>query len=303
MIIIDNYRQLKSNMRIMKELLKKSGWAGLLAVGMLIGSCNDSGDPSLANVKVEMRAVSNLGQLNANGRVMAATVDFQEALVGVTAIEFEGFESGDDHNQDNLNDDNKDDHSNEGGDDRIAGSSSGDDHADDEGGSDDEDEIEFKGEFIVDLINGTSTPDFGIADVVPGVYKEIKIKISPILENGNSILISFEYQPESGDPFTVEYSNQSSYLLKFENYHGIQLEEGQLNQILVLLNLDKLFAGINFSIADVDEDGVVRINATSNPEIAGTIESQIRIAFDAGEDKDGDNCIDEDQQDDQGSED
>lgn len=278
----------------MSQLLKKSGMAVLLVIGLLIGSCNDSGDPSLANVKVEMKAVSNLGQLNTNGRMMAVGVDFLEALVGVTEIEFEGFESGDDHGNDDLNDDSGDDHSDDGSDDRIAGSSSGDDDGDDEGESDDQDEIEFHGEFVVDLINGTSTPDFGIADVVPGVYKEIKIKLSPILEDGNSIFISFEYQPESGDPFTVEYSNQSSYVLKFENHQGIQLEEGQLNQILVLLNLDELLAGIDFSTADQDEDGVVRINGTSNPELASLIESHIRAAFDAGEDRDGDDCIDDD---------
>ncbi len=275
----------------MNELLKRSGLAILLLIGLLIVSCNDSGDPSLANVRVEMKAVSNLGQLNASGRVMAANVTFQEALVGVTEIEFESFESGDDHGNDDLNDDSNDD----GSDDRIAGSSSGDDDGDDEGENDDEDEIEFQGQFVVDLINGTSTPDFGIADVVPGLYKEIKIKISPILEDGNSIFISFEYQPDVGDPVTVEYSNQSSYLFKIENNQGIQLEEGQLNQILVLLNLDELLAGIDFSTADVDTtDGVVRINSTSNPELASMIESHLSKAFDAGEDRDGDDCIDDD---------
>ena len=279
----------------MNEILKKSLWMSVLMIGLLMASCNDSGDPTLANVRVEMKAVSNLGQLNTNGRIMAASVDFQEALVGVTEIEFEGFGSGDDHHDDdNMYDDNGDDHDNDGSDDRIAGSNSGDDHGDDEGENDDEDEIEFQGQFVVDLINGTSTPDFGIADVVPGLYKEIKIKISPVLVDGNSIFISFEYQPDDGDPFRVEYSNQSTYVLKFENYQGIQLEEGQLNQILVLLNLDELFAGIDFSTADVDEDGVVRINSTSNPELAGMIESQIRMAFDAGEDKDGDDDIDDD---------
>jgi len=280
---------------MMNEILKKSLWMSVLMIGLLMASCNDSGDPTLANVRVEMKAVSNLGQLNTNGRIMAASVDFQEALVGVTEIEFEGFGSGDDHHDDdNMYDDNGDDHDNDGSDDRIAGSNSGDDHGDDEGENDDEDEIEFQGQFVVDLINGTSTPDFGIADVVPGLYKEIKIKISPVLVDGNSIFISFEYQPDDGDPFRVEYSNQSAYVLKFENYQGIQLEEGQLNQILVLLNLDELFAGIDFSTADVDEDGVVRINSTSNPELAGMIESQIRMAFDAGEDRDGDDHIDDD---------
>jgi len=287
----------------MNKILKKTMWMSVLMTGLLMGSCNDSADPSLANVRVEMKAVSNLGQLNTNGRIMAASVDFQEALVGVTEIEFEGLESGDEHHDDGMYDDSGEDQNHDGGDDRIAGSNSGDDNGDDEGENDDEDEIEYYGEFVVDLITGTSTPDFGIADVVPGVYKKIKIKVSPILEDGNSIFISFEYQPDAGDPVMVEYSSQSTYVLKFEDYQGIQLEEGQLNQILVLLNLDELFAGIDFTTADVDEDGVVRINSTSNTELASAIGSQITKAFDAGEDKDGDDRIDDDQNDDHGSDD
>lgn len=282
------------NIRNMNKLLKRSGLAVLMVMGLLIGGCNDSGDPSLANVKVEMRAVTNLGQLNASGRVMAASVTFQEALVGVTEIEFESFESFDDHNNHDQGNDHSNDDSNDGSDDRMAGTSSGDDHGDDEGDHDDGGEIEFKGEFIVDLINGISTPDFGIADVIPGLYREIKVRISPILNDGNSIFISFEYQPEGEDPVTIEYSNQSSYLFKIENNQGIQLYEGQLNQILVLLNLDELLAGIDFSTADVDTDSVIRISSASNPEIASTIESHLSKAFDAGEDKDGDDNIDDD---------
>jgi len=280
---------LKSNLKNMNELMKKSGWTVMLVVGLLVASCNDSGDPSLANVRLEMKALSNLAQLNTSGRMMNSSIEYKEAWIGVTEIEFETFESADDRS----NDDHGDDSGNDSSDDRLSQNSSGDDDGDDDS-DDDSDEIDFEGRFIVDLINGTSTPDFGIADVIPGLYREIEIKMRPILEDGNSLFIVLEYQPEGSDPIIIEYSTNSLLKFEIESYQGIQLEEGGLNQILVLLDLDQLFAGIDFNSANADVDGIIRINSSSNADLASLIWTNLGKAFDAGEDKDGDDDIDDD---------
>ncbi len=261
----------------MSKLFKNSVLAILLALGLIIASCNESGEPSLANVKLEMKAVSNLSQLNVSGRVLNSEFEFQEVLLGVMEIEFETFES----------DDEDDDSS----DDRI---SDGDDHNNNDDGDDDHDEIEFEGQFVVDLINGISTPDFGIADVIPGLYEEIEIETGPILEDGNSIFIAFDYEPEGGDPVSIEFSSKATIEIEIECDQGIKLEEGQLNQILVLFDLDSLFTGVDFTVANVDIDDVVRINNTSNSDLADMIWANLDKAFNAGEDKDDDDDIDDD---------
>jgi hypothetical protein len=56
----------------------------------------------------------------------------------------------------------------------------------------DDDDIDFESRYVVDLINGTSTPDFGIADIKPGVYEEIEFEVAGLLDDGASVFIAFD---------------------------------------------------------------------------------------------------------------
>jgi hypothetical protein len=272
----------------MKNLRMLTGIGFVLLLLMVMG-CDDNNDPTLANVKLEMKAISELSGLNVSGRMMNTSVDFQEVLLGVTEIEFESYDSYD-KEYDDIGDDSSDD--------RKARRMDDDDDDYNDDGGDDQSEIEFEGRFTVDLINGTSTPDFGIANVIPGFYEEIEIETGPVLEDGNSIYVLMDYQPEGEDPITIEFSSTRSIEIEIENDQGIQLNEGDLARILVLLDLDQLFAGVDFRTANASEDGVVRINDRSNREIADLIWSNAKNAFDAGEDEDGDDDIDDDSEDD-----
>ena len=91
---------------------------------------------------------------------MASGLVFSEILIGVTELEFETLEEDQREEEDDAYDG---------------------DHRD---GEMENEEIEFEGEFVVDLIHGTSTPDFGIADILPGLYEEMEIEIGPVLEGG-----------------------------------------------------------------------------------------------------------------------
>jgi hypothetical protein len=134
--------------------------------------------------------------------------------------------------------------------------------------------------------------------MIPGFYEEIEIKTGPVLEDGKSILVEMTYTPEGEDPVTIELSSTESFKIEIESKHGIQLNEGDLKQILVLLDLDDLFAGVDFSMAVADEDGIIRINSMSNPDLSDLVWSNLGRAFDAGEDRDGDDDIDDDWNDD-----
>jgi len=268
----------------------------ILVTGLLLVSCGDNVDPNLADVKLKIKATSSLGDLDPGARILENHITFNKVLLGVTEIEFESMV--DDHS-----DDDSDDHS---GSDNSGHDDDSDDDSDDNNSSDDSDDdssddsdfdIEFEGRFVVDLIAGTSNPDFGIADVYPGVYKEIEVKLEPILEGGYSIYIEFTYDIDGSDPVTIQYSTDKYVTFEIERHSGIQLDGGALNQILILFDLDQFLQSININEANADVDGIVRINDNSNSDIASAIWAKLNQMLDAGEDHDGDDDFDDEDDD------
>jgi hypothetical protein len=243
----------------------------LVIASLLATSCNneDTNDPTMARVDLEIKATTALSTLN-SARIQATGLSFDTVLLGVTELEFESLEENEmEAENDSLDGPEMD-------------------------GEDDEEEVEFEGSYVVDLINGTSTPDFGIADLLPGVFEEIELKMGPVLEDGNSIYVSFTYTPDSASaPVRVIYSDTEEIEIEIENENGFNIDAASLHPILVTLNLDLLFADIDLSQTDVDADGVIRINPGSNTDLVEMITHRIEEGMEAGEDEDDDDEIDD----------
>lgn len=223
----------------------------LLTIGsLLVGACGS--DPALEGVKMKMKAVTT--QSSINGRVNATGLTFTDIMIGVDEIEFET--DLEDDQEDNL-------------------------------GEDDELKVEFEGPYVIDLVNGTSTPNLGIGDVPTGVYDELEIELAPVLPLGNTVFIKFTYNGK-----TYEFSTTEEIEIEVEDLSGYTIDANSLQNMLVLINLDAVFAGIDLSSAEADEDGVVRINDSSNSDIAQDIIDQLEDSCDAGEDDDRDGDID-----------
>jgi hypothetical protein len=252
----------------MKNTIKIMAFVSLIILVNVIQSCSDeSSEPALAQAKLEMKAVSAQSTIK-TGRVQATGLEFTQVLIGVTEMEFETFEEND------LED-------------------SGEFEDNDSDGEDDNEEIEFEGNFVVDLISGTSNPDFGLADLAPGIYEEMEIEMGPILEGGNTMFVAFNYVPDGAtDTVRVEYSNKQEIEFELESEAGFSIDAGTVNQMLILINLDALFGSIDLSSATADSDGVIRINSTSNESLASTIESNLDTMMEGGEDEDHDGEID-----------
>lgn len=231
----------------------------LIVLTLLVGACGS--DPAIDGVKLKMKAVTSLSTIN--GRTSAMGLEFTQILVGVRELEFETLD------EDELEEAND-----------IADGETGD-------GENENEEIEFEGEYIVDLINGTSTPDFGTAEVFPGTYEEIEIELGPILEGGKTVIIAF-----TSNSIQYEFSTTEEIELEIEGAAGYQLDAGALTNLLVLLDLDTLFGSVDLSVATADGDGVVRINNSSNSEIHNQLLSALENSCDAGEDDDHDDDID-----------
>jgi hypothetical protein len=134
----------------------------------------------------------------------------------------------------------------------------------------------FKGGFIVDLLNGTSTPDFGVAEVFPGTYQRVRLKLGPVLPGGKSILISTTLMSEAlGEVKVIEFSLQGELQILVENANSFTLKGGDFKQFLVLLDLNALFQWVDLVQAVPDEHGIIAINEKSNPALAAQIKGRL----------------------------
>lgn len=251
----------------MKNKLRFIVLAVILGLSLVIQSCSNN-EPGLADVRLEMKATTGLSTIN--GRMAETGLVFTDIMVGVTEIEFETKEENEYEDGDDYEDE-------------------------DDDGEDDNEEIEFEGKYVVDLIAGTSTPDFGIADIKPGLYEEIEIEMGPILDGGLTIFIAFDYTPDGAtEAMKFEFYTSAELEFEIEDENGFLLDEGAINQMLVLMDLDALFAELDFSGVTADADGIVRINSNSNVALAAQIILNLGEAMDCGEDEDNDGEIDDD---------
>ena len=254
----------------MKNLLKTTILTLFIGFAMVMQRCNNN-DPALSDINLTMKATTSLSTINSSGRVMNTGLVFTDVVIGVTEIEFETFEEDEAEENEEIEDD------------------------EDGAGEDDNEEVEYEGNYIVDLIAGTSTPDFGVVDIAPGIYEEMEIELNPILEGGLSMFVAFDYTPDGAtDPVRYEYSTSAEMEFELEPEGGFILDEGSLNQMLVLIDLDAMFANIDLSTATADVDGVVRINESSNVDLANQIAANLGDVMEGGEDEDGDGEIDDD---------
>ncbi len=250
--------------------MKATFFALMMTVMIALMSCNDEG-ASLSGLQVDMKATTTTSKINKAGRIQASGYSFEQALIGVREFEFET----------NEEDDDEDDNS---------GSSSDDD----DNGEDDSEEVEFKGSYVVDLINGTSDPELINGKLKPGIYEEFEVELGRILPNGNSLFIVFKYKPDAGDSVKVEISSKAILEFEFEDDNGFEIKDETLTNFLVLINLDQLLSGLDLSKATKSDDGVVRINDTTNSALLSIIKNNFDDSCEGGKDDDDDDDIDDD---------
>ncbi len=247
----------------------KTKFFALVMLGMsILWGCNDSG-PSMEGIKLEMKATTTLSKVSKSGRIASSGYTFETALVGVSEFEFETVEEDDKEDEEDDSNGSSDD------------------------GEDDSEKVEFKGSYVVDLIAGTSDPEFVNDNLTPGFYEEIEIELARTLTDNNTMFIVFKYKPDTGDSVTVEFSTKETLEFEFEDDNGFEITEGSLTNFLVLINLDKLFNGVDLSKATVSDDGNIYINDTSNSGLAKIVKDNLDDSCEGGEDDDDDDDIDD----------
>jgi hypothetical protein len=240
--------------------MKTKLFALVMLVMTALMSCSDNG-PSMEGLNLKMKATTTTSRISTSGRVQSGGYKFEQAMLGVREFEFE-----------------TDD--------------------DDDNGDDDDEEVEFKGSYVVDLIAGTSNPEFVNGNLKPGYYDEFEIELGRTLPNNNTMFFVFKYKPSSGDSVRVEFTSKETLEFEFDDDKGFEVKEGTLKNFLVLINLDQLFSSVDLSNASVSDDGVIRINDTTNSNLASIIKNNLEKSCEGGDDDDDDDDIDDDDNDD-----
>jgi len=248
--------------------MKKSliGFSTIL-IWLMTGACAEVENAEGARVGLIMKS-ARYGI--SNGRVTNAW-DITEAMLGVTKIELENEFDDDDH----------------------SGSRVSHDGDDDDSADDDAFELEIKGNFKVNLLDGTSTPPIPEVDVPPGVYNEVKLDLSPILDGGYSVILKANYTDDNGIEHPVELMLDQQFEIKIESHKGFDVDIQKLNQVLLLFELEKWFAGIDLAGLE-DNDGVIRISFEDHAATAGQVKINIDTHCKSGSDDNDDGSIDDD---------
>ncbi|RED93903.1 DUF4382 domain-containing protein [Marinoscillum furvescens] len=250
----------------MREIKNLIAVITLIATAIMFQSCTEDevGAESTGQAQMEMKAVTTNGTTS-SGRTLTTGFTFTEVMVGVTEIEFETLE------EEELEE----------------GEDGEEVEAEDE-------EIEYEGRFIVDLLAGTSNPDFGLAALSTGTYQEIEVEMEPILEGNQTVRIKLFFEDAStSDTVYVEFETSEELEFEFEDESGFTIDAGAVNAILIQLDLDKLFAGVDLSSATADEDGVIRITDTSNEQLTDMLVDKLEDAMEAEEEDEEDDEEDE----------
>ncbi len=220
----------------------------LFVGGLLLTSCdNDDMEMNSGNLNVQFTAVSAAAGIN-NGRMLNDALSYDRVLVGLTEIELE------------MEDDDDDD-------------------------DDSSEELEYEGNYTVDLLAGTSNPSPNTVSIEPGTYNEIEIEFEDILEGGYSVVMDLVYAPNGGSGTPVEFRSEEDYELELED--DITINAGDVKNLILTLDLDRVFNGINFSRAELT-DGTIRVDEENNTALLDAIESNIKDALDSDSDDDDD---------------
>ena len=226
-------------MKSIMNVLKQVSFLAIISIALLSCSKDNVNDPAQVSVKIE-----GVSSSVSNGRVSTNLI-INQALIGVTKIELEmedeHHDSSDDHGSRTGSDDN-----------------SGDDTDDDSFG-----EFEIKGNWIVNLLDGTSSPELPAMGIEPGQFNEVKIVMSPIIEDKYSVVFKASYTNDGGEEVPVEIMLSNVIIFKVENDKGLSFSSEKLNELIVQLDLDKWLSQIDLNTLDI-EDGKIRISIEHN---------------------------------------
>ena len=160
-----------------------------------------------------------------------------------------------------------------------------------------ENEIEFRGPYVVDLLEAAlPVADFLGSAVVPeGVYEGIRLVMhsspdtpAPLTER--SIYLAGTVTPAGGGPAAFTFWHTANENFDIAGPNGFTMAEGALNDIVVDFKLVSIVEAVDFT--DVT-DGAVIAPGGPHDALADALKNAIKAAADFGRDSNDDGVLDE----------
>lgn len=143
-------------------------------------------------------------------------------------------------------------------------------------------DLSIKGPFIVDLINGTSTPELPSLSVPAGTYNRIKLRLDhgakgdTAMLDGNSLVAKGTLTRADGstEPFTLNLGFHED--LKIKSKTGIVLDGSSIHTILVALSAGDWLKNLNVAgcLAQDTASGTAGVTVSENSPVGKCLDAE-----------------------------
>jgi hypothetical protein len=145
--------------------------------------------------------------------------------------------------------------------------------------------FDFKGKYLVDLLTGTTTPDFGLVGFTPGTYNKFESETARLIDGTKSLSVKGSFTDAASKVYNFSFTTKGEFEFEFESDSGFVLTEGKILEMLININLPLMFKNVDFSKGLVDATGIVVINESTNAELFKTVKRNIKYIAEMHEDK------------------
>lgn len=185
--------------------------------------------------------------------------------------------SGKDDSTDDAADDKGVDSSDDAADDKGVDSSDdvaddkGDDMSDDDSATGNGDKITIRGPFIIDLVDGSSTPSIADIKVPAGHYRRVDVRFSndghgklgandPL--NGNTFVADGTFTPNGGEAMPFSVALDFNEEARFESKAGFDISAQAASDVLLKLDISSWFSAL--PVSECAESGAIAIDEKSS---------------------------------------
>jgi len=156
-------------------------------------------------------------------------------------------------------------------------------------------ELDIPGPFVIDLFIATPLPELSDLEVSEAGYCRFEVKWGGADELGGASMVFGGTRASDGTPF--ELTSVRSDELRLDAVDTQFPIDDATNALFVAFDGNGLFADVDLEGADVDPDGTIYIDDTSNPDLLDAFEGNVDAATQLFDDDDDDGQLDDDERD------
>lgn len=152
--------------------------------------------------------------------------------------------------------------------------------------------VRWAGPYLYDAISGQVAGDLPATELADGSYRRIEFKLRRNFDEleGHVFVIKGNFkEADTVTPFEITWNCAMNLRLRSDTPY--EVAPGGDNKLAIVFDLTTWFDGVDFSTADVDADGTIRVNRHSNRDLVRQMRRNIKTGLKFGKDSDGDGTL------------